>query len=218
MFTKTNLRFAFLALCLAVTTTSVHAQTSDARPAPQEVRPGVFFAGTMELSDSGRANLQALVLDLASAWARCDFALMEKVLSPDVDFSYPTNRINGIEAVKSDLKLFCEQAKDTSFYLPADAFYIDEKNSRVAVELQFRTVQRGMRQVVNDVWIANVVNGRISVLKEYLDGRVKNLQAQGVLSYEESSDFLTPWPSRTEAWKSCFPVLRVEPTNTCSSE
>jgi len=53
------------------------------------------------------------------------------------------------------------------------------------------------------------------LIKEYLDGRVKDLQAQGVLQLEESPETLTPWPPRTEQWKGCFPLVKAAPTNTC---
>ena len=89
------------------------------------------------------------------------------------------------------------------------------ETGRVAAELQFRTVQRGNRQVVNDVWVATVEGGRIAVIKEDLDGRVKDLQALGVLTLEESPAFLTPWPSRTEAWAACFPIAKTEMANSC---
>ncbi|WP_206524648.1 MULTISPECIES: nuclear transport factor 2 family protein [unclassified Devosia] len=204
--------------CLAVSCLALLASLPAASLVAAEVRPGVEFAGTIESEGSARAQMQALMLDLASSWATCDTDLMRATLAEDVDFSYPTSRVLGIDAAVADLELFCGQAEDTSFFLPADAFYIDAEANRVAMEIQFRTIQRGSRQVVNDVWIATVVDGKVAVLKEYLDGRVKNLQAQGVLEYEESPEFLTPWPTRTEQWKDCFPVLKVEPTNMCPAQ
>lgn len=185
---------------------------------PVEVRPGVTYAGTLSPAGSPRGKVEALVLDLASAWAACNPALMKTVLADDVEFAYPTTRVVGLDKVLADLDLFCKSAKDTSIYLPADAFYIDLDSGRVAAELQFRTFQRGARQSVNDVWVATVKNGKIAVIKEYLDGRVKNLQAQGVLELEESPATLAPWPARTAQWKDCFPVLKVEPTNTCPAK
>jgi hypothetical protein len=56
------------------------------------------------------------------------------------------------------------------------------------------------------------------VLKEYLDGRVRDLQAAGVLTYDWDAEFLTPWPERTEAWAECFPIVRAAPTNACPPE
>lgn len=182
--------------------------------AAAEIRPGVTYAGTPS-TDPARAAMENLVFDLASSWASCNPELMKKTLTDDVDFSYPTSRINGLDKVLADLDAFCKAAKDTSIYLPADAFFIDTETGRIAAELQFRTFQRGNRQVVNDVWIAHVKDGKISVIKEYLDGRVKDLQALGVLQLEESPATLAPWPARTEKWEACFPIVKAAPVNTC---
>ncbi len=180
-----------------------------------EVRPNVAFVGERAPQGSVRAQMQDLIFDFAASWANCDHDAMRRAFAEDVDFSFPTTRILGLEAALADLDLFCSQARDTSVWFPADAFYIDEAEGRVAVEVQFRTTKGGARQAVNDVWIATVRDGRITVLKEYLDGRVKDLQAQGVLQLEESPAFLTPWPPRAPAWEACFPIVRAAPVNAC---
>jgi hypothetical protein len=174
-----------------------------APPAPRST--AVRFAGPMEAAGSERALYQRLILDLAAVWMDCDPGLMRRTLTPDVDFSYPTNRIIGIDAAVADLEQFCKVATERSIYFPDDAFYIDTHNRRVAAELQFRVTQNGKKQVVNDVWIATIRQGRIAVIKEYLDGRVKDLQASGVLEYGEDAPFLTPWPPRKAAPKASPP-------------
>lgn len=179
-----------------------------------EIRPGVTFAGTPS-TDPARAAMENLILDLASSWASCNADLMKNAVSENVAFSYPTSSITGRDKMLADLEAFCKAAKDTSIYLPEDAFFIDTTTGRIAAELQFRTFQRGNRQVVNDVWIAHVKDGKISVIKEYLDGRVKDLQALGVLKLEESPKTLAPWPARTDKWEACFPIVKAAPTNTC---
>ncbi|WP_313615078.1 nuclear transport factor 2 family protein [Agrobacterium sp.] len=204
MFGKIRTIATATAVCLLMPATGIAA----------EVRTGVTFAGEVE-KNAGRATMQNLIFDLASAWASCNANLMKNTVTEDVEFSYPTNHVSGRDKMLEDLAQFCKNAKDTSIYLPADAFFIDMEKGRIAVELQFRTFQRGNRQVVNDVWIAHVKNGKISIIKEYLDGRVKDLQALGVLQLEESPETLTPWPPRTEQWKGCFPVVKAAPTNTC---
>lgn len=197
--------------CASVLSLSVQATA-------EEVRPGVTFPGVVEPEDSPRGVMQQLIFDLATAWTDCNAEAMSSAVAEDVDFSYPTSRVLGREAMLADLQAFCNQATDTSIYFPADAFYIDVDEGRVAAEVQFRTFQRGNRQVVNDVWIAKVEDGRITVIKEYLDGRVKDLQALGVLTLEESPEFLTPWPPRTAEWEECFPIVRAAPINTCPAE
>jgi ketosteroid isomerase-like protein len=204
MFGTIKTTAAALAVCLLIPAVSTAA----------EVRTGVTFAGQLE-KHAGRAAMQNLILDLASSWASCNANLMKNTVAEDVEFSYPTNHVSGRDKMLEDLAQFCKNAKDTSIYLPADAFFIDVDTGRIAAELQFRTFQRGNRQVVNDVWIAHIKDGKISVIKEYLDGRVKDLQAQGVLQLEESPATLTPWPPRTEQWKGCFPIVKASPTNTC---
>ncbi|GGA54663.1 hypothetical protein GCM10011385_05310 [Nitratireductor aestuarii] len=183
-----------------------------------EVRGNVTFNGPLEPEGSARATMQNLVFDVASAWANCDRDAMKNAMADDVDFSYPTSRVQGLDAVLADLDAFCNAAKDTSIYFPADAFFIDEAAGRVAAEVQFRTFQRGNRQVVNDVWVAHVEDGKITVIKEYLDGRVKDLQALGVLELEEDPEMLTPWPPRTAEWKDCFPIVKAAPTNSCPAK
>ena len=64
---------------------------------------GVNFVGAPERAGSERALYQGLILDLAAVWANCDAALMRRTLSEDVDFSYPTNRVKGIDAAIADL-------------------------------------------------------------------------------------------------------------------
>ncbi|MBL8551274.1 MAG: nuclear transport factor 2 family protein [Hyphomonadaceae bacterium] len=184
---------AACAIVLGACATVPAAATGAGQP-----RPNVTYAGPLEASGE-RALYQGLILDLASVWANCDADLMRRTLSEDVDFSYPTNHIIGIDRALGDLASFCAVAVERSIYFPADAFYIDTQNNRVAAEVQFRVTQEGKRQVVNDVWIATVRDGRIAIIKEYLDGRVKQLQAEGVLTYGEDAPFLTPWPPRAAA-------------------
>jgi len=183
--------------------------------AAEEVRPSVFFAGELEEPETERAMMQNLVLDLMSAWGDCDADAMRSSVTEDVVFAYPTTDYTGLPAMLDDLALFCDAATEVSFYLPADAWYIDTETGRIAAEVQFRAFQRGNYQVVNDVWIGTVEDGKLSVVKEYLDGRVKDLQALGVLTLERSPESLTPWPPRTTEWEACFPIARAAPINTC---
>jgi ketosteroid isomerase-like protein len=185
--------------------------------------PNVSYSGPLETRDTPRGALQWAVLDMAKAWADCDPAGMDALIADDIDFSFPTTRLKGRDAVLDDLSSYCgaeatAAPEKVSFHLPADAFYIDVEQERVAVEIQFREFRRGRQQVTNDVWIASFENGRFTVLKEYLDGRVRDLQAAGVLTYDWDAEFLTPWPERTEAWAECFPIVHAAPTNACPAE
>jgi hypothetical protein len=52
--------------------------------------------------------------------------------------------------------------------------------------------------VVSDAIIGKVKDGKFVVWKEYLDGRVKGMQAEGTLELEEGMEPF-PWPMRTPA-------------------
>lgn len=190
-----------------LTATTVMADT--------EIRPSVFFAGTPSEAGSERASMENLFFDLATAWASCNADAMKSSVAEDVKFSYPTSSYQGLETMLKDLESFCGGATDVSIYFPKDAFYIDTVTGRIAAEVQFRAFQRGAKQVVNDVWVGTVEDGKLTVVKEYLDGRVKDLQKLGVLTLEESPEFMTPWPPRTEEWAECFPITRSAPINSC---
>lgn len=210
------LRAFFLStLALAISAVAGFLTVGSAEP-----YSNVSYGGPLEARDTPRGALQWAILDMAKAWADCDPVLMDALIADDIDFSFPTTRLRGREAVLEDLDVYCgEHAKNppetVSFYLPEDAFYIDVERQRVAAEIQFREFRRGRQQVTNDVWIAKFEDGRFTILKEYLDGRVRDLQAAGVLTYDWDADFLTPWPPRTEAWADCFPIVRAEATNQC---
>lgn len=191
-----------------------------ALPARSEPYDNVSYSGALEDRNTPRGAMQWAILDMAKAWADCDPILMDSLIADDIDFSFPTTRLKGRAAVLHDLDSYCgpnaqRLPEEVSFHLPVDAFYIDLENNRVAAEIQFRELRSGRQQVTNDVWIATVENGRFKVLKEYLDGRVRDLQGLGVLTYDWDGNFLTPWPPRTEAWKDCFPIVRAAPTNSC---
>lgn len=188
---------AFTLLATAIAAASLHSVPAVAAE-KTAAEPSVIYTGKLEKRGSERAKYQRLIIDLAHVWADCDADVMRRTLTSDVDFSYPGRRIIGLDAALADLEAFCQVATDRSIYFPADGFYIDTRNKRVAAEVQFRVTQNGHKQVVNDVWIATVRDGKISIIKEYLDGRVKNLQAEGVLTYGEDAPFLTPWPPRVE--------------------
>lgn len=208
------------ALAAAVLTMSVLAILAMTGPAFSAPYANVTYAGPLDDRDTPRGALQWAMLDMAKAWADCDPVLMGELIADDIDFSFPTTRLRGRDAVLDDLAAYCGDRAENppeavSFYLPDDAFYVDVARQRVAVEIQFRERRGGRRQVTNDVWIATLEDGRFRILKEYLDGRVRDLQSAGVLTYDSDAEFLTPWPPRTEAWADCFPIVRAAPVNSC---
>jgi len=132
--------------------------------------------------DRETRQIQELVEKHARAWEQGDEIALENILSDDVVFAYPGRRLNKQETLE-DLQFFKENFTNTKVYI--HNIIVDAP--MVAVEWQFATTstQTGDRQVVSDAIIGEVHDGKITLWKEYLDGRVKNLQATGELELEE---------------------------------
>lgn len=198
---------------------ALNAATAAASPYPR-----VSYDGPLAARDTPRGAVQWAFLDMARAWAACDRELLGEIVTDDVRFAFPTTRLEGRAALLANLDAYCgpeasAPPEEVSFHLPDDAFYIDLETGRAAVEIQFRELRRGRDQVTNDVWIATfAADGRFAVMKEYLDGRVRDLQELGVLTRDRDAEFLAPWPPRTEAWSECFPIVRAAPINSCPPE
>ncbi len=140
------------------------------------------------------AKVRTLVEDMAKAWETGDDELLASVLHPDVVFAYPGRRLSK-EQTLEDLRFFRDAYVDTKVYIHEVIVDGDD----VAVEWQFATTNKatGKREVVSDAIIAHLKDGKFDVWKEYLDGRVKGLQAEGKLELEEGMEPY-PWPTKIE--------------------
>ncbi len=138
--------------------------------------------------------VRAMVEAHARAWETGDDALLASLLHEDAVFAYPGRRLNK-EQTLEDLRFFRDAYTDTKVYIHSVIADGDE----VAVEWQFATTNTatGKREVVSDAIIAHVKDGKFDVWKEYLDGRVKGMQAEGKLELEEGEEPF-PWPKKIE--------------------
>lgn len=138
-----------------------------------------------------------LVQKMAEAWKTGDEELLDEILHEDAIFAYPGRRLNKEETLE-DLRYFAENFIDTEVYI--HNVIVDDE--MVAVEWQFASTlkETGNRQVVSDAIIGEIKDGQIIVWKEYLDGRVKTLQAEGQLYLEEGEEPF-PWPNKTELYQ-----------------
>ena len=145
-----------------------------------------------ENDDSEKKFIVKLVEDHAKAWETGDIGLMDKILHEDIIFAYPGRRLNKTQTLE-DLEYFRNNFNDTKVYI--NKIIIDGNN--VAVEWQFATteIKTGKRQVVSDAIVGEIKDGRWIVWKEYLDGRVKLMQAEGKLAFEEGEEPF-PWPNK----------------------
>lgn len=141
-------------------------------------------------------SVEILVAKHAQAWETGDEALLSEILHEDVVFAYPGRRLNKQQTLE-DLRFFRDNYADTKVYIRN--ILVD--GDLVAVEWQFATTKKetGKREVVSDAIIGKVRDGKFTVWKEYLDGRVKGLQAEGKLELEEGEEPF-PWPNKTASY------------------
>ncbi len=146
---------------------------------------GLFI--NCKLETNKEAVIKAMVQNHAKAWETGDEELLASLLHKDVVFAYPGRRLNK-EQTLEDLRFFRDAYENTKVYI--HTIVVD--GNEVAVEWQFATTKKetGKREVVRD--------GQFVIWKEYLDGRVKGLQAEGTLLLEEGEEPF-PWPKKIEA-------------------
>lgn len=134
----------------------------------------------------------ALVHEHARAWETGDVELLDKVLHDEVVFAYPGRRLNKEETLE-DLRVYKQLFTDTKIYIHT----IIVQGEDVAVEWQFASTntETGNRTAVSDAIIGRVEDGKIIMWKEYLDGRVSRMQANGELPLEEGEEPF-PWPRK----------------------
>lgn len=157
-----------------------------------------LIIGCSNIGDNNRNMIEQMVRDHAKAWETGDMELLDSLLHEDVVFAYPGRRLNKNQTME-DLDYFTGHFKDTKVYI--SKVIIDGNN--VAVEWQFATtkIENGERQVVSDAIIGEVKDNKFIVWKEYLDGRVKLLQASGELFLDEDEEPY-PWPLKTDKYGS----------------
>lgn len=153
----------------------------------------VGFFASIRVTQIKHAATTQMVVQHAKAWETGNEELLSSLLHEDVIFAYPGRRLNKQQTLE-DLRFFRDAYTDTKVYIHT----IIINGNDVAVEWQFATTKKetNKREVVSDAIIGKVRDGKFIVWKEYLDGRVKNLQADGTLLLEEGNEPF-PWPLRS---------------------
>lgn len=154
----------------------------------------VWFIAEGQARATQETYVTALVKKHARAWETGDEKLLDEVLHEDAVFAYPGRRLTK-EQTLEDLRFFRDNYISTKVYIHTVIVNGDD----VAVEWQFATTKKetGKREVVSDAIIGKMKDGKFVVWKEYLDGRVKGLQAEGKLELEEGLEPF-PWPKKIE--------------------
>lgn len=152
----------------------------------------LILAGCSNAEIKNEEFAKELVSRHAKAWETGDFELLDLILHEDVVFAYPGRRLDKQETL-ADLIDYNKTFKDTKIYINK----IITNGNDLAVEWQFAStnIRTGNRTAVSDAVIGKVKGGKIILWKEYLDGRVSRMQANGTLALEEGQEPF-PWPKR----------------------
>lgn len=145
---------------------------------------------------ASRVLVEKLVRDSLRAWETGDEELLLSAVVPELQFAFPGTRTDAAGAMRV-FRYWKEHYRDTRVYI----HWILIDGNRFAAEYQFATtsIESGRRTVAGTVAIGEVRNGRITLLKEYVDGRVSRLQETGELPLEEGEEPF-PWPRSDRSW------------------
>jgi hypothetical protein len=146
-----------------------------------------------------------------NAWTTPCRESLAQVLHPNALFAYPTTSLN-YSASMSDFDLFVRHFTNTTITIPRNGLIIDAETGHVSVHWKFSTYSRsdGVRQAVNDAIVGIVSDGMFVEWLEFLDGRVKVMQAAEVLSSEDGPNgVMTPWPPYLPGKEQCRAVVTV---------
>lgn len=142
-----------------------------------------------------RDEVKEIVLTQLGAWASGDKEAFQRTLHPDVVFAWPGKRFD-FDAVSEAFDGWVEAFKDTNFELHKAII----EGNNFAIEYRFSSTRRsnGKRHSTGTVAIGSIKDGKIIVIKEYLDGRVSRLQEAGELPVDEGEEPF-PWPDTPES-------------------
>jgi len=144
-----------------------------------------------------RDDVVSLVERQARSWETGDEKEFLDTLHPDAVFAYPGKRL----AREDALKTFRDWKRDfVDTKLRVHRLIIDGRH--FSVEYMFASTNRstGKRMAAGTVALGDVKEGKLSVWKEYLDGRVSRGQAKEELPVDEMAEPY-PWPDTPESRK-----------------
>ena len=149
----------------------------------------VIFAAACEPIEKND-EIKELVYKHAKAWETGDIEILNEILHDNVVFAYPGRRLSKQETL-ADLIDYNKSFKDTKIYI--SKIIVDGEDLGVEWQFASTNIKTGNRTAVSDAIIGKVKDGKIIVWKEYLDGRVSRMQANGTLALEEGQEPF-PWP------------------------
>jgi ketosteroid isomerase-like protein len=138
----------------------------------------------------GDAAIEALVRRSLMSWQTGVEEDFRATAHPDLVFAFPGARTDA-EGAMEVFRFWKEHFTDTKVYV--HRILVD--GNRFSAEYQFATTRKssGKRTVGGTVAVGEVKDGRIVLLKEYVDGRASRLQEEGKLPLDEGQEPF-PWP------------------------
>jgi ketosteroid isomerase-like protein len=140
--------------------------------------------------DTSREAVRTLVENSLRAWEIGSEELLLSTVHPDLEFAFPSTRTDAAGALRV-FRYWNQHFENTKVYI----HWILVDGNQFAAEYQFATTEKatGQRTAAGTVAIGQVRDGRIILLKEYVDGRVSRMQNAGELPLGEGEEPY-PWP------------------------
>jgi acetyl esterase/lipase len=172
------------ALLLAATLFVLSSATSAAIGATPPARADIE-------TQLARSDAEKLIRSSLHAWETGDVALFRSTVTSDLVFAYPGAKTD-LAGALAMFDRWRTKYENTRVYI--HRILID--GARYAVEYQFATtrIEGGKRSVVGTVTTGTIRDGRLSLIKEYLDGRVSRMQEAGDLPLSPEGTEPYPWP------------------------
>lgn len=208
-----------------------------------EILPNVFVENSTKIypKNTLRGKMQWIAFYWASIYVNSitnydkSIELLKKISLSNSELYYPASfgLINTQKGIELDIKGFSETTSKSSVWFPRNGWAFDNelkcgvigsnnkkcKYYNFSVEVQFRqTNKAGVNAVTNDNWsiFLNKNLDKFYQIKEWLDGRVRRLQAEiaitGVptLIYDYNNINVIPWPPVTPGKENCINPVTVK--------
>jgi acetyl esterase len=138
-----------------------------------------------------RVTVEKLIRDSLHSWETGDVELFKSTVTADLTFAYPGGKTD-LAGALAMFDFWRTHYENTRVYF--HRILVD--GAHYAAEYQFATTRKenGKRTVVGTLMTGTVRDGRLAVIKEYLDGRVSRLQEAGELPLGPENAEPFPWP------------------------
>ena len=208
-----------------------------------EILPNVFVENGTKIypKNTIRGKMQYLAFNWASIYPNsvnnldASIETLKKITCSDSQLYYPSTfgLINTQKGIELDVAGFSKSVKSGSSWFPKNGWAYDTelkygvvgsnnkkcKYYHFTVEAQFRQINNeGIKGVTNDNWsfFINKKLNKIYQRKGWLDGRVRRLQAEVVITgeptliYDYSNINVIPWPPVTPGKENCINPVTVK--------